>query len=286
MKKINLFKKAIASFATVALAAGIFFSAGTVHAIPYEGEATQPSPVPAFNVFTGVPNGVENESDFLRARVPNAGVDTTTPYVDPLNASCEAGQKIQMKVYVHNGASQYENGNGAGASVAHGTKLKVTLPTNQAASFTPSATISATNAATVNDTTVVNCNGKVVKLKYVAGSAKQNSIATGTVALGDEIVTSGASISSHGVAGDVWGCWDERVYVLLTVEVEVPAPVTPIYSCDLLTVTKLADNKFRFSVNYTASNGATFKNVSYDFGDGAKKDDVATAEHIDRKSVV
>ncbi len=43
---------------------------------------------------------------------------------------------------------------------------------------------------------------------------------------------------------------------------------TPIYSCDLLTTNKIGENKYRFTTTYTARNGATFKNVAYNYGDG------------------
>lgn len=276
MRHITLNKKITATFATMALAAGIFLSAGVVRAIPYTGATTQPSPIPAFNVFTGVDQGVGDESDFLRSRVPVTNPDTATLYTDSIAPTCTDGQNIQMRVYVHNGASADNNNNGTGASVAHGTTVKVALPTNEGSTLTANASISATNAATVNDTTTINCNGKLVKLSYVAGSAKANSISTGTVAVSDAIVTTGVPISSHGVAGDVWGCWDDRVYIILTVKVE---EVKPVYTCDVLTVSKLADNKYRFSVTYTAKNGATFTNVSYDFGDGTKTTTGATVDH-------
>ena len=134
-------KKALLSLA-VLLAGGIAITTAVAQAIPYDGANTVNSPVPAFNVFTGVPS-VGTESDFLRARVPTApSGDTATAYVDPLNATCVPGQRIQMRVYVHNGASVAGNQNGAGPSVAHGTKVKVSVPGNQATSFAPSATIS------------------------------------------------------------------------------------------------------------------------------------------------
>ena len=46
-------------------------------------------------------------------------------------------------------------------------------------------------------------------------------------------------------------------------------PNTPVYSCDLLKVESLADRKVRVAVDYTAKNGATFSNVTYNFGDGS-----------------
>lgn len=44
---------------------------------------------------------------------------------------------------------------------------------------------------------------------------------------------------------------------------------TPAYSCDLLTVTKGDGRKVAAKVDYSATNGAKLKNVTYDFGDGS-----------------
>ncbi len=231
MRKLTTIKKTLTTLA-ILLTGAITLTTAVASAIPYDGPNTPNSPVPAFNVYTGVPS-VGTESDFLRARVPTApSGDTATPYVDPLNATCVAGQRIQMRVYVHNGASVAGNQNGSGPSVAHGTKVKVTVPGNEATSFSPNATISSTNAAAVTDAVSIRCsNTSNVKLSYVPGSASQYSIGSGVVALGDEIVSSGSPIRSRTVPGDVWGCWDDRVYVILTVQVEQkttpPPPVTP-----------------------------------------------------------
>jgi hypothetical protein len=266
MNKFNFIKKAATSFTGVALAAGIFFSAGTVSAIPYNGDKTIASPVPAFNVFTGVDQGVGNESDFLRARAVTTETDATTQYSDPLNDSCDTSKTVQMRVYVHNGASAGENNNGAGPSIAHGTKVKITLQGGESSSFDNSATISSSNAGTVTDHVVINCNGKMVTMTYKSASAY--SAGTGVVQLTDDLIKDGVMISSHGVAGDVWGCWDERVYVVLNLEIKEVPPVVPMYTCDLVTPTKISDNKYSFKVNYTAKNGATFKDTTYAYSDG------------------
>lgn len=58
-------------------------------------------------------------------------------------------------------------------------------------------------------------------------------------------------------------------------------PVTPTYSCDLLTASKLSDYRFRFNANTSASNGATLKSLSYNFGDGnTTTTPNASVEHI------
>src|SRR5665647_83916 len=256
MNTLNIFKKT--TLGITGLVTALFLTAGVVSAIPYSGAQTPASPVPAFNVFTGVPAPWGNESDFLRARVPTSSADSTTQYTDPLNSTCKSGEQIQLRVYVHNGAGVDGNNNGSGPSIAHGTKVKVTIPGDEAATFNPSASISATNATTVNDGVVVNCNGHKVKLQYISGSASHYSIGSGVVPLSDSIVTSGVPIRSRTVDGDVWGCWDERVYVLLSVQVE-EVPVPPPASTLQCTVN---DNDFTFDQNSRKVNFKVTANVT------------------------
>lgn len=278
--KFNMIHKVLTS-AVLGVAGVLVLATGVAHAIPYTGANTPPLSAPGFNAYTGVDQGVGDEPDFLRTRVDDG---SNTDYKDTVNNACVSGTKFQMRVYVHNGASADNNQNGSGPSVAHGTKVKVALPGNLTSNkFVPSASISATNAATVNDTTTINCNGKTVKLKYVTGSASQFSKGTGVVPLSDDIVSSGVPIRSHAVDGDVWGCWDERVYVVLSVEVEeIPKPQPPVYTCELLTVQRIGSEKermYRFNLSTTAKNGAVLKNVSYNFGDGNTKVAGSTVDH-------
>ncbi|MBC7708090.1 hypothetical protein H7Y63_02620 [Polaromonas sp.] len=279
MKKINFFQKA--TLALTGLVAATFLSTALVSAIPYDDARTAASPVPAYNVFTGVPAPDGNESDFLRARVPVNGNDSdaTTQYSDPLSTTCTPGQKIQMKVYVHNGASQDGNNGGTGPSVMHGATVKVAIPGNEATTFAPSATLSASNAATVTDGLTINCNGQKVGLKYIAGSASQYSKGSGVVALSDNIVTTGASIRSEQTPGDVYGCWDERVYVVLSVQVQAPTPPPPApvvkATCDMFRIETADDRTIRVSqFKYTATN-ATFKNVVLNWDAGKTNDSSA-----------
>ncbi|MDL2341830.1 MAG: hypothetical protein QFB87_01995 [Patescibacteria group bacterium] len=285
MKASTFFKKA--SLAVSGLVAGLLLSTAVVGAIPYDGAQTNASPVPAFNVFTGVPS-YGDESDFLRARVPANGNlhDGSTPYTDPIATTCTDKQFLQLRVYVHNGASKDGNNNGAGPSVIHGAKVKVTLPTDEATSFTPSATLSASNAATVNDSATINCNGQKVKLHYVAGSASQFSDGTNTAsALDDSIVTTGAPIQSQATPGDVWGCWEQRVYVILTVQVEVAPPTLPVTAtCDLFKIETADDRTVKVSAfKYTATN-ATYKNTVINWDAGKTND--STAAITDATKVV
>lgn len=273
MKTPTIFKKAALALSTVA--AALLFGSAVASAIPYTGPNTPSSPTPAFNVYTGVDQGVGNESDFFRGRVDTRANGSQVPYVDPLNASCEDGQKLQLRVYVHNGASEQGNNNGTGPSVAHDTKVRIGIPSAELSSFSAGATISSSNAGAVNDRLQITCNDRTqtVKLKYVAGSATQYSKATGVVALPDTIVTDGALIRSHDKPGDVYGCWDQRVYVLVTVEiekVEKPEPKTPVLVCVIDNSKFTFDNRTRkVSVTIVPRvENATVTGYRIDWGDG------------------
>lgn len=60
---------------------------------------------------------------------------------------------------------------------------------------------------------------------------------------------------------------------------------TPVYSCDLLTLTKIGDNKYRYTVNATANGGATITQYMYTFGDGTTLNSTnTTVEHTYAKA--
>ena len=48
-----------------------------------------------------------------------------------------------------------------------------------------------------------------------------------------------------------------------TVTVENECAQAPIYKCNSLTIEKISQDDFKFSVQYTASNGAVFKKIVY-----------------------
>jgi len=69
-------------------------------------------------------------------------------------------------------------------------------------------------------------------------------------------------------------------YSDVTITKENCNPVTPVYSCDLLSASKIGDHKYKFDVRYTAKDGATLKNLKYVYGDGSSVNTTATStEH-------
>lgn len=273
MKAFSFTKRLVTVTAVFAAFAAALLTTQASALVPYTGETTPPLPSPQFNGYSGTPS-VGDESNFFTGKV-----STATGYTNVVNDACTTGTKFNLRVYVHNGASQYENGNGNGPSVAKNTKVKVSIPGNEAASFQPNATISASNAPTVSDNMTINCNGRVVKLSYIAGSASQYTIPGGTQPLSDSIVTTGAPIGTVSPNGDVWGCWDQRVWVVLQVEVKEVPPAPSVAACVAPTVA--IDNNAR-KVTVTANGSATNAQIvgyEIDWGDGTKTND-RMASHV------
>jgi hypothetical protein len=267
---MNLLNKLKAGFAATAVSfvALATFASPIVSAIPYTGDNTPPAPAPAFNVYTGVPSE-GNEADFFRGKVEG----DTSASVNDVRSSCETGKRFTLRVYVHNGASVDLNNGGNGPSVAKNSKVKVDLKNATAKSaFAPEAAISASNAATVNDGMTITCtDGKTVNLNYVTGTAKQFSRA-GTKALSDSIVTTGALVGTDNPDGNVWGCWEQRVYVTLTVEVkEAPKPVVGDGVCKVTDVTIVDRSKRTVKstvTGVTTGQGASIVGYEINWGDG------------------
>ncbi len=261
MKKLikRIMNLTAASLLVVASSAIIF--GGTAKALPWSPTATGLDH-PGFNVFTGVP-GYGDESDFVRGRVSGSSNDFT----DPVNDSCNNGTQFSVRVYVHNAANQTLNNNGTGPGVAHDTKVKVSVPSTTANKLT--GTISASNAASVNDTLTIDCNGKTMQLSYVNGSAIEQRMDGSTSPLSDSIVSTGALIGTHDVNGDVWGCFEQRVLVFLKVKVtEAPSQLPAV--CTALVISQSNHTVTVKSVDFTA-NDAKVSNIRIDFGDGTVK---------------
>jgi hypothetical protein len=250
--------------------------------IDYNDPNNRPITHARFNAYTNVP-AVGNEADFVKLR-KSSGDPTVSanasPFSDPLNDPCAVGQKFDVRTYVHNSANTEFNDNGNGTAVAKNVNVAMQAQLGVTKkSFTFSSTISASNAASVTDTATLNC-GSDVQLKLVPTSVKVYSKNTGWTGGADSAVNGSLAIGSRTAgSGIVWGCWDDRVLVIYMVEV-VKAPENPVYTCDLLTVTKISDRRYKFDVKYTARNGATFKEVRYNYGDGQTG---TSAEHTFEK---
>lgn len=278
---MNIFKSLVrGSIATlVSLLSFAVLAAPHAFAIPYTGDTTQASPVPAFNVFTGNVPQQGDESDFLRGKV----LGDTADSVNDVTSTCETGKRFQLRVYVHNGASQYHNDNGTGASIAHDSKVKITLPAGDVTSFSPLATLSASNAASASDTMNIHCSdGKIVKVHYVTGTAQQLNTNSGAVnPLSDSIVTTGAAIGTNGPDGNMWGCWDSRILVRLVVEVsETPKPTPSSAICYVDDKAFIVENrKVKVTVDAKLDNATKTGKYEINWGDNSAVSTSQTDTH-------
>jgi hypothetical protein len=271
MSLTSFIKRALAGAILAGVSVAIMGNAAVSAAqIDYNNPNNQAITHARFNAYTNVP-AVGNEADFVKLR-RSSGDPTVSanasPFSDPLNDPCVVGQKFDVRTYVHNSANTEYNNNGNGTAVAKNVNVAMQAQLGVTKkNFTFSSTISASNAASVTDAATLNC-GSDVQLKLVPTSVKVYSKNTGWNGAADSAVNGNLAIGSRTVGnGVVWGCWDDRVIVIYVVEV-VKAPESPLYTCDLLTVTKISDRRYKFDVKYTARNGATFKEVRFDYGDG------------------
>lgn len=251
---------ALASTAVVVMAFGI---GATALASFYPADrqtytCTTPTNCPGanhvqFNSFTNNPV-VGDERPFFAGSMNGANVADRMKVND--------GDTVVLRAYVHNNADP--NLIGTAAAIARNVKIKVLVPTAKQIDSNMIAFISASNAspAMINDTMSVYGDAPFT-IEYLPGTAKWTTN-SGTVALNDTIVGNGTYL------GDMNGCFQYSGYVTLSVKIKMdtPPPVVPVYSCDVLNLNVIGERKVSASVKYTATNGATLNNISYNFGDG------------------
>lgn len=279
------FKKIMNKFAislALLLVASVIGLGGTVEArTKYNPNGTATSATPVFNEFYDVPNGVGDEADFVRVK-PKAGGNGD--YVSTLNDACNVGSSFNVRTYVHNGADPSQNKNGSGSAVAHNVVVRMTAPLNKAQkNFTFNSTISASNAASVSDSALLNCNGNTVKLSLVPSSVQTYSKPIGFKTVPDSAVNGSLKIGSQSQgSGDVWACWDDRVIVTFEVIVEkvpvVPPVSTAVCKLDNGAFVVTDDRKVTVKVNATVKN-ATVVGYQINWGDGSAVSNKQTDTH-------
>ncbi len=92
---------------------------------------------------------------------------------------------------------------------------------------------------------------------------KTKTPTTGQTECGDKKFTNKAFATPEG-----YGAVVDTAEVNVKGKEDCKPPENPSYDCKMITVTQLGGRKIRVDVNTTATNGATVKSYSYDFGDG------------------
>lgn len=280
---MKLFSKVVAAatIGIVSLASLSMLFSGTARAASclyqYNANGFSTSPTPVFNSICGVPNGINNEPDFVRIRQSANGnvIDNQNNpgyTAGSLTNACTSGSKFDIWNYLHNNATTANNPDvnpSDPSAVAHNVKSYLQAPLGSTGnSFTFSNKITASNAATVSDSVVLNCNGKPVTLSLVSGTVHIYSQPYGnwqTVPNGDSYVTpdgsnplqlgsTNAGLPSMG-NGDVWGCWTYRVVIVYQVTVTpYTPPVKTPPTCNLLQFEEQSGNIARIdNIEYTAN---------------------------------
>lgn len=232
---------------------------------------------PQFNTYNDVP-GFGNESDFLRLGADGANTSTFGNNFE----ACEG--EVRISTYIHNGAPEEFNGdNNNGSGVAKDTRLKVVVPNQKGNSVTTTATISASNAASVSDSAKITCAGHEIEVDYVPGSATIFSQLRGESTLSNSVVSAnGTLIGTHADDGIVPGCWDQRVYVSMLVKIKkVEEPKESIGKCEVLKVEAFDKRRVDAVVNGKVDN-AEIVGYRIDFGDGTVVSE-RSAEHTYEK---
>ncbi len=174
-----------------------------------------------FNSFTGVPNGIGDERDFLRG----VQVGRDSVWSDPVN-NVSNNAEVEMKIYIHNNADAALNsvpdGQGGFKGIARNVTVRAALPTGMAQSQQVTSYIKADNAqpGEIFDTLdMTGANSGFFELAYVPGSAKLHN-GSQVSALSDSLVTSGVNIGNQN------GCFEFVREVTFRVKVKMPSYAT------------------------------------------------------------
>lgn len=222
-----------------------------------------------FNSFTNAPN-YGDERAFFDGK--DAGITGPGGYQDKLSG-LKDGQKLVLRVYVHNNANP--NAIGEAAATAHNTELKVLLPKNEASSNTALATISASNAnpGTVGDSvdfssatpfTMEFDKSSPVQVTYRPNG--QGGYVTRTLQTASFV----SDQDLHASLGDFKGCFNYAELITMTVVIHSkPVVVESSGICKLLSMSVVNKDEREVSASVTGEvNNAEIVGYKIDFGDG------------------
>lgn len=229
--------------------------------------ATPQNPQPYFNYYNDVAN-YGSEADFVR--VSKVGANDFSNNVE----ACTDGQEVTVRVYIHNGAEPEFNGaNLDGPGVTKNAKVAIDVA-NSTNPGTIKGTLTADNAANSgkSDTASVTCNGQVMDMTYVPGSAVIKNTVQNYVGLSDNIFKGGTPYGYAGQDGKQPGCWDYVTYVFAKVVVKkkpVVIPSSAICKLENGTFAIIDDKKrtVRGTIKPELTN-ATVVSYRIDWGDG------------------
>ncbi len=174
-----------------------------------------PTDGPVFNSFINTPS-YGDERAFFDGRRTNQSITANT---DEVLYPTTGRQEVVLRAYVDNDANEYYGYK----EIAHGTTLRVSLPTGTATVLRLRALLSAPDAnppGGVEDTMDL-ADSRPFRIRYVPGSAVILHNNTRTP-VSDQIVTTGASITNTGIPGEFAPGFGKSILVELRVQA-IPA---------------------------------------------------------------
>lgn len=161
--------------------------------------------------FNSISDGkIGDEKNFVGAKVAGASVDTWNANT----IDVKDGETYTIRLYVHN-----NNPLGTKA-IAEGVKATFSIPTTVSDSQTIVGYLDSSNATPTRywDEVTLKASENIY-LEYVDGSAKYTNDKMGTVALPNEVVTSGATLGYEALDGKIPGCYGYDGVVTIDVKV-------------------------------------------------------------------
>ncbi len=199
-----------------------------------------------------VSNGQIMQGDIYRVK----NVTSNGSFADNITAAC--GDTVAFRVRVQN----------LGPNTINNVKVAATLDSGTSTSHSSQVSLTADNVYNNGPVTAQAglTTSQASTINYVNGSTelldtngnKLNNLPDGVVS------ASGINIGS---IGPLTSTAEE---VQFEAQINCPTtPPAPVFTCNLLSLTEPATKQVQASVQYTAQNGATFNNVTFNFGDNS-----------------
>lgn len=216
---MNKVYKTILSVSAAAMVAGVTLTPAMVNAWGDSANGRPSYTIAEINAgklgdtitFNSISDGkIGDEKNFVGAKVAGANVETWN--ADTINV--KDGETYTIRLYVHNNSPKGTN------AIAEGVRANFSLPTTVAKSHTIVGYINSSNAnpGTYWDEVTLNSDNNFY-LEYVDGSAKYTNAKMGTVALPNEVITSGATLGYDALNGKIPGCYEYDGVVTIDVKV-------------------------------------------------------------------
>lgn len=192
--------------------------------------------------FNSISNGkIGDEKNFVGAKLSS---DTgTTWHGNEINVAMN--ETYTIRIYVHNNSPK------GTARIAKDVTASFSLPTSVATEQNIIGYLSSSNAnPTLYWDEVKLVADQDFYIEYIDGSAKYTNAVLGTVALPNEVITSGATLGYDKLDGNIPGCYQYDGVV--TIQVKVHPSVSSFVSKTVRNVTVSANTATGFTANGNA----------------------------------